>query len=71
MQDLAENVMLIISDIPLSSSAKSDILTVLKYKFHIINVIAGKAAKRLKMQDIPVECFVKLSQVWYSYCIII
>jgi hypothetical protein len=23
------------------------------------------------MKDIPVEWFVKLSQVWYSYCIII
>ena len=48
---------------------KSDILTVLKYKFHIIILIVEKAAKGLKMQDIPVEWFVKLSQVWYSYYI--
>jgi hypothetical protein len=47
-------------------------------------VIVGKAAKglvlvsirvlvafvvALKMKDIPVEWFVNLSQVWYTYCI--
>ena len=51
----------------LSSSAKSGIFTIIKYKFHIIVVIIGKAGKGLKMRDIPVEWFVKLSQVRCSY----
>ena len=51
----------------LSSSAKSGIHTILKYKFHIINIIAGQAGKLLAMLDIPGEWFVKLSQDLYSY----
>jgi len=51
----------------LSKSAKSGIHTILRYKFNIIIVIIGKAGKGLKMRDIPVEWFVKLSQVRYSY----
>jgi len=51
----------------LSSSAKSGILTIIRYKFHIIIVIIGKAGKGLKMRDIPVEWFLKLSQVRRSY----
>jgi hypothetical protein len=51
----------------LSSSAKTYIITVLKYIFHIIIVKGGQAGKRLAMRDMPGEWFVKLSQVWLSY----
>ena len=40
---------------------------VLKYKIHIIIVKLGQAGKRLKIQDIPGEWFVKLTQARYSY----
>ena len=35
--------------------------------FNMIIVITGKAGKGLKMRDMPVELFVKLSQVRCSY----
>jgi hypothetical protein len=50
----------------LSTSAKTDIPTIIRYKFNIIIVKIGKAAKGLRMRDIAFEPFVKLSQVWYS-----
>jgi hypothetical protein len=51
----------------LSRSPKTGILTIIRYIFNIIIEIIGKAGKGLKMRDIPVECFVKLRQVRYSY----
>jgi hypothetical protein len=51
----------------LSRSAKTGILTIIKYRFNIIIVIIGKAGKGLKMCDILGECFVKVTQDRYSY----
>jgi hypothetical protein len=45
----------------LTISAKTDIPTVLKYKFQIIIVKVGQAGKGLGMRDIP-EWFDNLSQ---------